>query len=154
MIRPSDPGTSDREPGALVDDIRVRVINCSATGCLLESGRRIAEGTIATLQLSIGGRTFSEVAEVVRCQPVDRRNGLYHVGAHFLSTTAPHAGSLRHAMRREASELEKGLTGETATSRGTNVPCGADNQAGDAGGPDLTPARERKNEERIDRFAL
>jgi hypothetical protein len=112
MIRPSDSGTPDHEPGALVEDIRVRVINCSATGCLLESGKRIAEGTIATLHLSIGGRTFIEVAEVVRCQPVDRRNSLYHVGAQFLSTTAPHAGSLRHAMRRAGSELERGLTGE------------------------------------------
>jgi hypothetical protein len=134
MIRPSDPGTHDRELGALVDDIRVRVINCSAAGCLLESDRRIAEGTIATLQLSMGGRTFSEVAEVVRCQPVDRRNGLYHVGAQFLSTTAPHAGSLRHAMRREGSELAEWLTGGMVTKRGTNVPSGPDNHTDDACG--------------------
>jgi hypothetical protein len=134
MIRQSDSGTPDRELGALVDDIRVRVINCSATGCLLESDKRIAEGTIATLQVSIGGRTFSEVAEVVRCQPVDRRNGLYHVGAQFLSTTAPHAGSLRHAMRREGSKLAGWLTGGIATDRWTNVPCRADNQTGDVGG--------------------
>ena len=134
MIRPSAPGTPDRDLGALVDDIRVRVINCSATGCLLESAKRIVEGTIATLHLSIGGRTFSEVAAVVRCQPVDRRNGLYHVGAQFLSTTAPHAGSLRHAMRRDGSELARWLTGGIATISGTNVPCGADNQTGDVGG--------------------
>jgi len=51
MTRPSDAGTHDREMGALVYDIRVRVINCSATGCLLESGKRMAEGTIATLHL-------------------------------------------------------------------------------------------------------
>ena len=134
MIRTADPGTHDREPGTLVEDIRVRVINCSATGCLLESRKRIAEGTIATLHLSIGGRTFSEVAAVMRCQAVDRRNGLYHVGAQFLSTAAPHAGSLRHVMRREGSELAGWLTGEIATSRGTNVPCGLDNQSGDVGG--------------------
>jgi hypothetical protein len=134
MTRPSDVGTHDREIGALVDDIRVRVINCSAAGCLLESDKRIAEGTIATLQLSIGGQTFSEVAAVVRCQPVDGRNGLYHVGAQFLSTTAPHAGSLRHAMRREGSELAGWLTGGIAASSGTNVPCGADKQTGDVGG--------------------
>jgi len=134
MIRPSDPGTHNREVGALVEDIRVRVINCSAAGCLLESDRRIAEGTIATLQLSIGGRTFNEVAAVVRCEPVDRRNGLYHVGAQFLSTIAPHAGSLRYGMRRECSELAGWLTGGMATSTGTNVPCGADNQTRDAGG--------------------
>jgi hypothetical protein len=133
MIRPSDPRTHDRELGALVDDIRVRVINCSAAGCLLESDKRIAEGTIATLQLSIGGRRFSEVAAVVRCQPVDGRNSLYHVGAQFLSTTAPHAGSLRHAMRREGSELAGWLTGGIADRRGTNVPCEADNQTGDVG---------------------
>jgi hypothetical protein len=134
MIRPSDPGTHDRELGALVDDVRVRVINCSAAGCLLESDKRIAEGTIVTLELMIGGRTFGELAEVVRCQPVDRRNGLYHVGAQFLSTTAPHAGSLRHAMRRECSELAGWLTGGIATSRGTNVPCGADNPTSNGGG--------------------
>jgi hypothetical protein len=65
---------------------------------------------------------------------VDRRNGLYHVGTQFLSATAPHAGSLRHAMRRECSELARWLTGGIATDRGTNVPCGADNQTGDVGG--------------------
>jgi hypothetical protein len=134
MIRQSDSGTPDRELGALVDDIRVRVINCSATGCLLESGKRIAEGTIATLHLSIGGRTFSEVAAVVRCQPVDRRNGLFHVGAQFLSATAPHTGSLRHAMRHECSELARWAMGGIATNRGTNVPCGADNETGNVDG--------------------
>jgi hypothetical protein len=127
---PAHAAGHDREVCALVEDIRVRVINCSAAGCLLESDRRIAEGTIATLHLSIGGRTFSEVAAVVRCQPVDRRNGLYHVGAQFLSTMPPHAGSLRYGMRRECSELAGWLMGGMATSSRTNVPCCADNQTG------------------------
>ena len=56
------------------------------------------------------------------------------VGAQFLSTIAPHAGSLRYGMRRECSELAGWLTGGMATSTVTNVPCGADNQTRDAGG--------------------
>jgi hypothetical protein len=105
MNRRSDANRDVRELGALIEDIRVRVVNCSATGCLLETDKRLAEGTVATLQLSLAGRTFSDLVSVVRCEPVDRRTDLYHVGAHFLQTALADASSLRQVMRCDAGEL-------------------------------------------------
>ena len=112
MGRRCDAGRGDREPGALVEDIRVRVLNCSATGCLLESDRRLPEGTVATLDLILGGRAFSDVLKVVRCEPVDRRPGLYRVGTHFLSIAPAYPGSLRHVMRHDQGELTEWLNAE------------------------------------------
>jgi hypothetical protein len=112
MNRRSDASTDVRELGALVEDIHVRMVNCSATGCLLETDKRLAEGTVATLHLSLVGRTFSDLVSVVRCEPVDGRTGLYHVGAHFLQTAPADAGSLRNVMRCEPGELAAWLDSE------------------------------------------
>jgi hypothetical protein len=105
MNRRCDASRDVRELGALVEDIRVRVVNSSATGCLLETDRRLAEGTVATLHLSLGTRAFNDVVSVVRCEPVDGRTDLYHVGAHFLQTAPANAGSLRQVMRCYPGEL-------------------------------------------------
>jgi hypothetical protein len=112
MIRRSDAGSDNREPGALVENVRIRVLNCSPSGCLLESDKRMALGTVGTLHLSLAGHTFSEVVEVVRCQVADRTADLYHVATRFLATSAPRPGSLRHAMRRDCSELAGWLTAD------------------------------------------
>jgi hypothetical protein len=112
MIGCSDSRGDGRELAALVDDIRVQLLDCSASGCLLASDKRVMEGTIATLQLSLGGRTFTELVKVVRCERLDRGAGLYYLGTRFLSTTPAYPGSLRHAMREDASELAAGQESE------------------------------------------
>jgi pilus assembly protein Flp/PilA len=121
-----------RQLAALVQEIRVRVLNCSATGCLLESDKQVSVGTVAALHVSLGGGAFSDLVKVVRCEGFDRR-GLYHVAAEFVSVTPADAGSLRHVTRCDSSEPAEWLMGDQP-SNGTNVPCGADNAKDDAGG--------------------
>jgi len=105
MIGRSDSRGDGRELAALVDDIRVQLLNCSVSGCLLASNKPVMEGTVATLQVSLSGRTFTDVVKVVRCERLDRGAGLYYLGARFLSITPAYTGSLRHAMRDDAREL-------------------------------------------------
>jgi hypothetical protein len=73
-------------------------------------------GTVATLRLSLGGRTFTDVVTVVRCERPDRGAGLYYVGARFLSTTPASPGSLRHALRQNAGQLAAGQESEARSS--------------------------------------
>jgi hypothetical protein len=103
------PGSSSRaagdEPARLIHDHRVRVLNCSATGCLLETTRAVVVNTVAALQVSFGGRLFDDLVHVVRCELITDGGNIHHVAARFLSVTPPYAGSLRYVMRKETSDL-------------------------------------------------
>lgn len=112
MSHRSDAGSGCRELGALVEETRVRVLNCSATGCLLETDRRLNEGTVATLDVTLGGRSFSDALKVVRCEPAERTPGLYFVGTRFLSIAPAHPGTIRHAMRHDSGGLAEWLDAE------------------------------------------
>jgi hypothetical protein len=93
------------ELAALTKELRVRVLNCSGTGCLVEADGPIAVGTVAILRISFGGSEFDDAVQVVRCQPVEGAGNVCHVATHFLSTTPPYAGTLRHVMHRELNRL-------------------------------------------------
>ena len=92
-------------PARLIHECRVRVLNCSAAGCLLETTRPAAVHSVATLHVSFGGRMFEDVVEVVRSAPVADNREIHHVAARFLSVAPPYAGSLRYLLRTEVSEL-------------------------------------------------
>jgi hypothetical protein len=132
MSRRAAASRDGRTLAALVADVRVRVLNCSATGCLLASATRVEEGTVATLHLRIGERTFTEVVKVVRCEPLDPDTGRYQVGARFLSTSPAYPGSLRYAMGPALREVAGRLETDGANS-GTKVSPGTENQNEDAG---------------------
>ncbi|MQA28848.1 MAG: hypothetical protein GEU82_03270 [Luteitalea sp.] len=83
----------------------MRVLNCSAGGCLLETTRPVTVHTVAALHVSFGGKLFEEVVHVVRSAAVTGGGGLHRVAARFLSTTPPHEGSLRYVMLKESGEL-------------------------------------------------
>jgi hypothetical protein len=126
--RPHQFDSEQREPGVLVQEIRVRMLNCSANGCLLESDRLVPVGTVTTLNVSIDGGTLSEIARVVRCREAERTARRYHhVAAEFLSVTPPYAGSLRHALRRDATELA-GLNADGGAVEETKILTDTDNQ--------------------------
>jgi len=112
MTGRADSPEDGSDVAALIDEVRVRLLNCSASGCLLASDKPVAEGTVATLQVSLGGRALTDVVTVVRCERVHRGTGLYHVGARFLSTAPACPGSLRHAMRQDAGALAAGQESE------------------------------------------
>jgi hypothetical protein len=105
MTRSGDTPDGEHQSGlaALIQEIRGRILNCGANGCLLAVNRALAVGTVATLNVSINGRTFSDVVRVVRCRKIDPIKGRHHVAAEFLSVTPPYEGSLRNLMQQEAS---------------------------------------------------
>jgi hypothetical protein len=97
--------TENEELGTLAKEVRVRVLNCSGSGCLLESDAPIPIGAVAKLRIAFGGHEFDDTVRVVRCQGLAGAGNIYHVGTQFLSTTPPYAGTLRYLMRREMNRL-------------------------------------------------
>jgi hypothetical protein len=94
----------DGELASLTKELRVRVLNFSASGCLLETNGAVDIGTVAILRIAFGGEEFSDAVQVLRCQAIVG-SGTHHVGTQFLSTTPPYAGTLRYLMRREVNRV-------------------------------------------------
>jgi hypothetical protein len=103
--------TSPRKLAMLVRDFRIRIVNCSPSGCLLETNARLEVGTIGTLRFTVDGRELSDDIQVVRCQPIEGAGSLYHVGAKFLLTAASSPkGTLRRAFSEPTRHEERGRT--------------------------------------------
>jgi hypothetical protein len=97
-------------PATLTRELAVRVIDLSASGCLVESGRRMEVGTIGTLLVRLGDEECEDDVEVVRCDAVKGVPNLYHVGVRLLWTTPRRAGTIRQAA---ANRLAIGERAET-----------------------------------------
>lgn len=91
------------QQGIVTREIRVRLLNCSTSGCLIESNVRLDAGTTGSLRVRIDGREFSDDIQVVRCQSIPGAGAVHHIGARFLWTVAPSGVTLRHAMRTVAA---------------------------------------------------
>ena len=52
----------------LTRDLRVRLLNCSASGCLVETNVRLEVSTVASLTLNVDGRHFSDDVLVAWCK--------------------------------------------------------------------------------------
>jgi len=89
--------------GVLTRERQVRLLNCSVSGCLLETGCRLPVGAIASIRVSIEGRELSDDVQIVRCQPIAGAGETYHVGAQFLWTQPLDNQSLRSALRGSVS---------------------------------------------------
>lgn len=94
----------------LMRDLAMRVVDISASGCLLESRRCLAIGTVGRLRLKFGDDECADDIEVVRCEPVEGRRSLFHVGVRFLWTTPRDVGSIRHAVSYHASDADTART--------------------------------------------
>ena len=66
---PEDPRVSD-QLGVLTRERHVRLLNCSVSGCLLETKSRVPVGTIASIRVTIEGRELTDEVQIVRCQPI------------------------------------------------------------------------------------
>jgi PilZ domain len=97
-------------PAVLTRELHARVINVSASGCLVETRRRLEVGTIGRLRVRLGGEECEDDVEVMRCDAVEGPVASYHVGVRLLWTTPRRPGSIRHAV---ASQLEDPDTSET-----------------------------------------
>jgi len=85
----------------LTRELPVRVLNCSSSGCLLESIGRVDVGTVASLRLMVEEEELLDLLQVVRFQPIEGGSS-YHAGAEFLWTVAPTVQSLRVGIGRRA----------------------------------------------------
>ena len=91
-----------QEIAALTSDLRVRVLNVSAAGCLVEANRALEIGSVATLRITFSGGDFEDTVQIVRCQEITGAGAVYHIGTTFLTTTPPSIESLRYPIRRES----------------------------------------------------
>jgi hypothetical protein len=89
--------------GVLTRDVRVRVVNCSASGCLLVSSVPVGVGTTGSLRLVVEGSAAEDTVQIVRCQAIEGAGPAYHLGARFLWTSPPRPDSVRHVVRRLAA---------------------------------------------------
>jgi hypothetical protein len=89
--------------GVLTRELRVRIVNCSPSGCLLETNARLPVGTVGSLSLRIGAHDLADDIRVVRCQPIAGAGDVFHVGAQFLWTALPGQYSLRLAMQQSTA---------------------------------------------------
>jgi hypothetical protein len=95
----------------LTRELRVRVVNISNSGCLIESNRRMAVGTVGTLRLRWGSQEYADGISVVRCVAIEGAGAVYRVGVRFLWTTLPHDQSIRHAVSKYVALPSAGLAG-------------------------------------------
>jgi hypothetical protein len=97
--------------GVLTRTCQMRVLNCSVSGCLIETNCRIEIGAIATVRVVIDGHRFTDEVKVVRCQLIAGAGSVYHVGALFLWTHPPDAHSLRTALWHHAHDDNRAPAG-------------------------------------------
>jgi PilZ domain-containing protein len=93
-------GDGGQELAALTKEIEARVLNCSATGCLVETDAVIAVGTVAVLRVHWNGRELTDTVRVVRCQQIQGAGSVNHLGMQFVSTKPPDAATLRYVIHR------------------------------------------------------
>ena len=84
--------------GVLARDFEARILNCSPTGCLLETNARLEVGTVGSLRFVIDGRELIDDVQIVRCQAIEGAGSLYQVGARFLWTMTSGRSALRLAL--------------------------------------------------------
>jgi hypothetical protein len=97
VIQAAAPVTLPGRVAVLTRDFQARIVNCSPSGCLLETNARLEVGTIGTLCITIDGRELADDIQVVRCQPIEGAGSLYQVGARFVLTASLEKGLLRRA---------------------------------------------------------
>jgi hypothetical protein len=102
MKRPNSFAKDLRMPdqlGVMTRERQVRLLNCSVSGCLLETRCQIPVGATALIRVIIEGQELTDEVQIVRCQPIAGAGDTYHVGAQFLWTQPLSRQSLRRALR-------------------------------------------------------
>jgi hypothetical protein len=95
----------DEAWGVLSRDIEVRLLNVSASGCLIESPQG-HEGASGSLTVHLDGAEYVDAVVVTRCHALQGAGSTFRMGAEFLLVTPPRKRSLR----RIARTLEQGRT--------------------------------------------
>jgi hypothetical protein len=95
MKRSRGPVGSRGLHGVLGRDIRVRVVEVSHSGCLLETAAPVEEGLSGSLQVVVEGEAYREQVRVARCESPGHAGGSYRLGTQFLWVGRPNGHSLR-----------------------------------------------------------
>jgi hypothetical protein len=99
--------SADDLAGVLTREVRVRLVNISGSGCLVETSAQVEAGTAGVLKVKIDGEEYVDDIRVARVQRVHGSSATWHVGAEFLWTTYPGSRSLRRVasrLQREAAQ--------------------------------------------------
>ena len=100
--------------GVLTRELRVRLVNISGSGCLVESGSRLEPGMAGALRVIVSGDVYSDDVRVARVQQRPGSGGAWLIGAEFLWTSPPGPNSLRRVVNRlrqmQAEDVEMEFT--------------------------------------------
>jgi hypothetical protein len=103
----ADVLASEDLAGVLSREVRVRLVNISGSGCLVETSAHVEQGTTGALTVEVGGEIFADDIRVARVQRVHGSSATWQVGAEFLWTTYPDSRSLRRMVGRLQREVER-----------------------------------------------
>jgi len=95
---------ADDAMSVLARETKARLLNVSASGCLLECGVYLEPGTTGTLKVVVGGDAYDDAVCVTRALQV-RGAGVWQVGVEFLWTNHPGSWSLRRMVSRLRREI-------------------------------------------------
>ena len=96
---------ADDLAGVLAREVRVRLVNISGSGCLVETSAQVEPGTTGVLRVDIDGEQYADDIRVARVQRVHGSSATWQVGAEFLWTSYPGSRSLRRVASRLQREL-------------------------------------------------
>jgi hypothetical protein len=108
--------------------LSVRVLDVSATGCLLEADCEVVVGTVGALSLEHDGREYSDPIKVTRAQPIPGGGQRHLLGAEFVWLTLPAPGSVRR-LARQVTRIAPDLAAKPAWRQ-------SGSPGGTAGAPD------------------
>jgi hypothetical protein len=138
--------TMRRRIGVILRDIPVRVLDASASGCLVESREPLPEGAVGLLEVAgEQGRTF-EPLRISRSMEI-AGGARFRAGAQFLPLGAPGLTSVRNQLARLEVVLEiEAAAGIRTSSRPAKLAAADAVSGSDAGvvsAPELTDGRQR-----------
>jgi hypothetical protein len=95
-------------------EVSVRLLDISASGCLLESASRLVLGSTGSLLVNFEGKEYVDDVRIMRCGRFEGSSGAYQIGAEFLWTSTPHDRSLRLVVTHlQASAIKSGSFGQS-----------------------------------------
>jgi hypothetical protein len=138
--------TMRRRIGVILRDIPVRVLDASASGCLVESREPLPEGAVGLLEVAgEQGRTF-EPLRISRSMEI-AGGARFRAGAQFLPLGAPGLTSVRNQLARLEVVLEiEAAAGIRTSSRPAKLAADDAVSGSDAGvvsAPEITDGRQR-----------
>ena len=93
----------------LTREVHIRLLNCSGTGCLVETNVPLAVSTVGVLTLQFEGNHFTDAVLVAWCGAVSGGGPTYRAGLRFVWTAGIPPDSLRmmaHRLLAEASSAQ------------------------------------------------